>query len=310
MNAESRLNELTKPVKPEPEKTDSVPNSTETTSNLENILGIDNDNGGSPNTSELETVRQGLSTEIELTSNNGNEDENKGFTPPEKKGIRELYKLSKDPEKSKKYFIEVLKQEQHEDRLTKWQLDKFIKEADDFEFDRVIKDGVWPLRILAGMYAGIGLGAVVAGISIKEAAEILAKATIAPISVSGIIRSPMLNWRAFEEMKKIKNKYGTKEALKTIPFYLGLNVLNLIPIVDWMAPVMVTFPQNKDVGLAFINNKVQTGRSPKFFKRFVNWGVQKMFEKPKTQELDPEKPSKQPKPERPVRTPSLVPAGA
>jgi len=207
--------------------------------------------------------------------------EEKEFQPPEKKSFAELVKLTKDPEAARKYFESVLAEEEHTGRISPAQEEIFKAELEYFEPKRAINDILIPTCINLGFGLG-GVTHLIREYGLKLGLGIAGTVYgLMPIDLAGIIRSPYLIYRSAQELKKLSQHEGAKAAIKSIPFYTALNLANFVPHLGTGASFFLSFPRNKDVGLSLINNHVQKSRGPKFLKRFVNWTVQKLYEKPK-----------------------------
>ncbi|PIS08897.1 hypothetical protein COT75_04390 [Candidatus Beckwithbacteria bacterium CG10_big_fil_rev_8_21_14_0_10_34_10] len=215
----------------------------------------------------------------------------------EKLSFKELVELGKKENKTKaeKHIKSILLQEYQAKRLTREQYQKFLVEIKDFSFNKIIQDILGPgaitLGYTVGVYSTLGktliqkLSLLKTGLT---AGEFFSKALVStglaplfgPFDFAGIFRAPYHIYRSVQELKKLG-----KEAYKSIPFYLGLNVINFFKTIGPLSSIFLSFPRNKDVGLAIANNQVQAGKWPSFLKKGVDFLVQKLFEKPKSTSL-------------------------
>ena len=198
---------------------------------------------------------------------------------PKEKNFKELYQIGQSQQLSADHLREILAYEQEQGRLEPDQFLTLKEKIKDFEPQQIIKDMLWPAVIQAGLYGGAVVGSLAGHIPLPATIAFFSAVTVFPISLSGILRLPVLNLRAGIEIKKISQSKGFKAGLKIIPFYLGLNILSLIPLVDWMAFPLLSLPRNKDLGLVFINHRLQTSKAPKILKNLFGKGVKKLLAK-------------------------------
>jgi phage antirepressor YoqD-like protein len=185
--------------------------------------------------------------------------------------LKNIWKLRKeDPKKARDIFYRMLYKEHEKGRLTQAQLKKFLYEAEYVDFRVIARDLLvtYSLEIPALIASGIGFGL---GVPIP---------VLSTVSPAGILRSPYLLGRSVQEFNKIAKHEGIKSAVRKIPYFTGANLINLINFISPLGTLMVSFPRNKDVGLAFINHKVQNSKAPSVLKKGINGLIQSFYEKP------------------------------